>query len=130
MQVMTKAFLTYFYHYISNPKSCRTIFIIMWLTRTQPSQTGPIARSPAGHQNTCVTEKSSKCDKSRIRQGRITVLCTGLLINIYLPTKILVDTSQGGESRRSLPKQTRWRMQPKKWGFPCFLWNSCYKHVY
>jgi hypothetical protein len=38
--------------------------------------------------------KDSKCNNSKIRQGRVTVLCTALLINvIYQPTKFLVDIS-------------------------------------
>jgi hypothetical protein len=41
-----------------------------------------------------VPGKSSKCNNSKIRQGRVTVLSTALLINvIYQPTKFLDDIS-------------------------------------
>jgi hypothetical protein len=40
--------------------------------------------------------KSSKCNNSKIRQGRVSVRCTALLINaIYQPTTFLVDISYG-----------------------------------
>jgi hypothetical protein len=43
-----------------------------------------------------VPGKSSKCNSSKIRQGRVTDFCTALLINvIYQPTKFLVDISYG-----------------------------------
>jgi hypothetical protein len=39
-----------------------------------------------------VVSELCSCNNSKIRQGRVTVLCTGLLINEnYLPTKFLVD---------------------------------------
>jgi hypothetical protein len=41
-----------------------------------------------------VPGKSSKCNNSKIWQGRVTVFCTALLTNvIYQPTKFLDDIS-------------------------------------
>jgi hypothetical protein len=39
------------------------------------------------------------------------------------PEHLSLVLIHGGESRRSLPKQTRWRKQPKKRFFSFFLWS-------
>jgi hypothetical protein len=58
-----------------------------------------------------VPGKSSKYNNSKIRQGRGTVLCTALLINvIYQPTKFLDDNSydfrvMSGTTSKSKNKQ-------------------------